>query len=127
MRCDASWRTSHRVIVVLCLVLGAWLVARNVDRLPALTLERVIGILQHKGTSLGMDFDDMVIIPSTAAMDLFALEAFTKIEARAPERTDTRRGFLASPKEAPMDFSSFLRASSSCFHIPWGYCDLLLV
>src|SRR5512136_1038923 len=26
-------------------ILGAWLVARNVDRLPALTLERIIGIL----------------------------------------------------------------------------------
>jgi S-DNA-T family DNA segregation ATPase FtsK/SpoIIIE len=33
------------ILPVALIILGAWLVARNVDRLPALTIERVIGIL----------------------------------------------------------------------------------
>jgi len=49
------------------------------------------------------------------------------MDTRAPERTETRSGLLGSPKAAPMAFSSFFRASSACFHIPCGYCFLLLV
>ena len=49
------------------------------------------------------------------------------METRAPERTETRSGLSGSPKVAPMAFSSFFRASSACFHIPCGYCFLLLV
>ncbi|MEW6092551.1 MAG: DNA translocase FtsK 4TM domain-containing protein [Chloroflexota bacterium] len=33
------------ILPAALIILGAWLVARNVDRLPALTIERVIGIL----------------------------------------------------------------------------------
>jgi putative ABC transport system permease protein len=51
---------------------------------------RVIGVMEHKGTSLGFDFDDMVLVPSTSALDLFGLEGFHKIEARARDRADTQ-------------------------------------
>ena len=34
-----------------------------------------------------------------------------RIEARAPERTDTRRGFLGSPNRDPIAFSTFFSAA----------------
>ena len=37
------------------------------------------------------------------------------IEARAPERTETSRGFLASPNFLPADFSSLPTYSSTWF------------
>jgi putative ABC transport system permease protein len=49
---------------------------------------RVIGVLEHKGTSLGFDLDDLVIIPSTTALDLFALEGFNTLIARAKDRAN---------------------------------------
>jgi len=49
---------------------------------------RVIGLLEHKGTSLGFDLDDLVCIPETAALDLFALDGFTNIVARARDTSD---------------------------------------
>jgi putative ABC transport system permease protein len=49
---------------------------------------RVIGLLEHKGTSLGFDLDDLVCIPETAALDLFALDGFTNIIARARDTSD---------------------------------------
>jgi putative ABC transport system permease protein len=50
---------------------------------------RVIGILEHKGTSLGFDLDDLVLIPDTTALDLFNLEGYTAIMARARDKANT--------------------------------------
>jgi putative ABC transport system permease protein len=50
---------------------------------------RVIGIMEHKGNSLGFDFDDLVYIPSTAALDVFALEGYSNIMARARDKANT--------------------------------------
>ena len=49
---------------------------------------RVIGVMEHKGQSLGFDFDDLVLIPDTSAVDLFALDGFTKFEARARDKAN---------------------------------------
>ncbi|MSP63067.1 MAG: hypothetical protein EXR72_22565, partial [Myxococcales bacterium] len=49
---------------------------------------QVIGVLEHKGQSLGFDFDDMVVIPHTTSMDLFGLDALTKLEVRARDKAD---------------------------------------
>lgn len=43
----------------------------------------VIGIMQSKGQSLGMDLDDMVYIPLTVAMDIFNQEGLTRITVKA--------------------------------------------
>ena len=48
----------------------------------------VIGVMQHKGQSLGFDLDDLVLIPGTSALDLFSLDGFTKIEARARDKAN---------------------------------------
>jgi putative ABC transport system permease protein len=50
---------------------------------------RVIGILQHKGQSLGMDMDDIALIPDTSALDLFALEGYSVLMARARDKAST--------------------------------------
>jgi putative ABC transport system permease protein len=50
---------------------------------------RVIGIMEHKGTSLGFDLDDLVLIPETTALDLFALDGYTNLMARARDRAST--------------------------------------
>ena len=50
---------------------------------------RVIGIMEHKGTSLGFDMDDVVFIPSTSALDLFALDGYTSLMARARDKAST--------------------------------------
>ena len=49
----------------------------------------VVGVMEHKGQSLGFDLDDLVLIPGTTALDLFALDGFTKIEARARDKANT--------------------------------------
>lgn len=49
---------------------------------------RVIGIMEHKGTTLGFDMDDLVFIPTTTAMDLFAVEGFTSLLIRARDRAN---------------------------------------
>jgi len=49
---------------------------------------RVIGLMEHKGTSLGFDLDDLVMIPQTTALDLWALEGYTTIMARARDKAD---------------------------------------
>ena len=49
---------------------------------------RVIGVLAHKGTSLGFDFDDIAIIPETTSLDLFGLDALTKLEVRARDKAN---------------------------------------
>jgi putative ABC transport system permease protein len=50
---------------------------------------RVAGIMEHKGSSLGMDLDDLVFIPTTTAMDLFGLEAVNQILSAARSKEDT--------------------------------------
>jgi putative ABC transport system permease protein len=49
---------------------------------------RVIGLMEHKGQSLGFDLDDLVMIPETTALDLFALDGFNNIMARARDKAD---------------------------------------
>lgn len=49
---------------------------------------RVIGITARKGTTLGLDFDDLVLIPNTTAMDLFALDSFNAILVKAKDRAN---------------------------------------
>ena len=49
---------------------------------------RVVGIMEHKGTTLGFDMDDLVFIPATTAMDLFALDGFTSVLARARDKAN---------------------------------------
>ncbi len=47
---------------------------------------RVIGLLEHKGQTLGFDLDDIVFIPVTTAMDLFAVEGLSHILVRARDK-----------------------------------------
>lgn len=51
---------------------------------------RVIGILEHKGQSLGFDMDDLVLVPSTTALDLFSLDGYTSIMVRARDKANTQ-------------------------------------
>ncbi len=51
---------------------------------------RVIGILEHKGQSLGFDMDDLVLIPSTTALDLYSLDGYTSIMVRARDKANTQ-------------------------------------
>jgi len=50
---------------------------------------RVIGVMEDKGSSLGMDLDDLVFIPSTAALDLFSLDRVTQILTAARNKEDS--------------------------------------
>jgi putative ABC transport system permease protein len=50
---------------------------------------RVIGVLEHKGQSLGFDMDDIVLIPNTTSLDLFALDGYTILMARAKDKAST--------------------------------------
>lgn len=47
---------------------------------------RIIGLMEHKGTTLGFDMDDLVFIPSTTAMDVFATDGFNNIVMRARDK-----------------------------------------
>jgi putative ABC transport system permease protein len=47
---------------------------------------RVIGIMEHKGTTLGFDMDDLVFVPTTSAMDLFATDGLSNILVRARDK-----------------------------------------
>jgi putative ABC transport system permease protein len=51
---------------------------------------RVIGILEHKGTSLGFDFDDIALLPATSALDLYALDGYSSILLRARDKANTQ-------------------------------------
>lgn len=48
----------------------------------------VIGIMQSKGQSLGIDMDDIVYIPLTVAMDIFNQEGLTRITVKANSATN---------------------------------------
>jgi len=47
---------------------------------------RIIGLMEHKGTTLGFDMDDLVFMPSTTAMDIFATDGFSSIVTRARDK-----------------------------------------
>jgi len=49
---------------------------------------RVIGIMETKGQSLGVDFDDISFIPVTVAMDIFNLEGLTRLSVKANSKAD---------------------------------------
>ncbi len=49
---------------------------------------RVIGVMEHKGTTLGFDLDDLVFIPSSTALDLFAVDGLTSILCRARDKAN---------------------------------------
>ena len=47
---------------------------------------RIVGLMEHKGQTLGFDMDDLVFIPSTTAMDLFATDGLSNILVRARDK-----------------------------------------
>lgn len=47
---------------------------------------RIIGLMEHKGTTLGFDMDDLVFIPSTTAMDVFAMDGLSNLLIRARDK-----------------------------------------
>ncbi|MFO0579998.1 MAG: ABC transporter permease [Polyangia bacterium] len=49
---------------------------------------RIIGIMERKGMTLGFDMDDLVFIPATTAMDLFALDGLSNILVRARDKAN---------------------------------------
>jgi putative ABC transport system permease protein len=51
---------------------------------------RVIGLLARKGTSLGFDLDDLALVPSTTALDMYALDGYTTIMTRARDKADVQ-------------------------------------
>jgi putative ABC transport system permease protein len=50
----------------------------------------VVGILEHKGNSLGFDLDDLALLPSTSALDLFALDGYSSIMLRARDKANAQ-------------------------------------
>ncbi len=51
---------------------------------------RVVGILEHKGNSLGMDLDDLVLLPATSALDVYGLQGFSSLMVRARDAANTQ-------------------------------------
>jgi putative ABC transport system permease protein len=49
---------------------------------------RVIGILEPKGTTFGVDIDDLVFIPASSALDLFGQDFITQILTAARSKDD---------------------------------------
>jgi len=47
---------------------------------------RIIGLMEHKGITLGFDMDDLVFVPSTSAMDLFAMDGLSNLLIRARDK-----------------------------------------
>jgi putative ABC transport system permease protein len=47
---------------------------------------RIIGLMEHKGTTLGFDMDDLVFVPSTTAMDMFAMDGLSNLLIRARDK-----------------------------------------
>jgi len=44
--------------------------------------------MEHKGNTLGFDLDDLVLVPSTTAMDLFAVDGLTNLLVRARDKAN---------------------------------------
>lgn len=49
---------------------------------------RVVGLLERKGTTMGMDMDDLVFVPTTAAQDLFGQEHLSQIVTAARSKAE---------------------------------------
>lgn len=52
---------------------------------------RVVGVMRKKGTSLGMDIDDVVFIPVTSGQELFDTDGLFEILASTPRAEDVDR------------------------------------
>jgi putative ABC transport system permease protein len=52
---------------------------------------RVVGVMRKKGTSLGMDVDDVTYVPVTSGQELFDSDALFEIIASTPRAEDTDR------------------------------------
>ncbi len=52
---------------------------------------RVIGVMRKKGTSLGMDIDDVVYVPVTSGQELFDTDSLFEIIASTPRAEDVDR------------------------------------
>jgi putative ABC transport system permease protein len=52
---------------------------------------RVIGVMRKKGTSLGMDVDDVVYVPVTSGQELFDTDSLFEIIASTPRAEDVDR------------------------------------
>jgi len=52
---------------------------------------RVVGVMQKKGTSMGMDIDDIVYIPVTSGQELFDTDSLFEIIASTPRAEDVDR------------------------------------
>ena len=52
---------------------------------------RVVGVMRKKGTSLGMDIDDIVYIPVTSGQELFDTDSLFEIIASTPRADDVDR------------------------------------
>ena len=52
---------------------------------------RVVGVMRKKGTSLGMDIDDVVYIPVTSGQELFDTDSLFEIIASTPRAEDVDR------------------------------------
>src|SRR5512142_1278126 len=55
------------------------------------TRYRVVGVMRKKGTSLGMDVDDIVYIPVTSGQELFDTDSLFEIIASTPRADDVDR------------------------------------
>ena len=52
---------------------------------------RVVGVMSKKGTSLGMDIDDIVYVPVTSGQELFDTDSLFEIIASTPRAEDVDR------------------------------------
>jgi putative ABC transport system permease protein len=52
---------------------------------------RVVGVMRKKGTSMGMDIDDIVYIPVTSGQELFDTDSIFEIIASTPRAEDVDR------------------------------------
>ncbi len=62
---------------------------------------RVVGVMRKKGTSMGMDIDDIVYIPVTSGQELFDTDSLFEIIASTPRAEDVDRS-IAQIKDVLM-------------------------
>jgi len=55
---------------------------------------RVVGVMRKKGTSLGMDIDDLVYVPVTSGQELFDTDSLFEIIASTPRAEDVDRAIV---------------------------------
>ena len=55
---------------------------------------RVVGVMRQRGTSLGMDLDDIVFIPVTSGQELFDTDGLFEIIASTPRPEDVDRAIV---------------------------------